>query len=53
MSWLAQIVRTIFCIWPDRHRQRRALREMDNDQLHDLGITRTEAIQESRKPFWQ
>lgn len=31
MSWLARITRMIFCIWPERHRQRRALRYMDPD----------------------
>lgn len=53
MSWLAQIARMIFCIWPDRHRQRRALREMDDDRLDDLGISRSAAMREGRKPFWR
>ncbi|WP_336866938.1 DUF1127 domain-containing protein [Sphingomonas sanguinis] len=53
MSWLTRIARMIFCIWPERHRQRRALRYMDADQLDDLGITRSTAMRESRKPFWQ
>jgi uncharacterized protein YjiS (DUF1127 family) len=53
MSWLARMVVTIFRIWPDRWHQRRDLREMDNDQLHDLGISRREAMREGRKPFWQ
>jgi uncharacterized protein YjiS (DUF1127 family) len=53
MSWLAHMVRVIFCHWPDRHHQRRALREMDDDQLRDLGVSRSEAMKESRKPFWR
>lgn len=53
VPWLAWAVRTIFRVWPDRHRQRRALRELDSDRLHDLGISRSEAMRESRKPFWR
>lgn len=53
MAWFAQIARMIFCIWPDRHRQRRALREMVDDQLYDIGISRSAAMQEGRKLFWR
>lgn len=53
MTWFAQIARMIFCICPDRHRQRRTLREMDDDQLYDFGISRNAAMQEGRKPFWR
>ncbi len=53
MARLAQIACLIFFIWPDRRRQRRALRNMDKEQLHDLGINRSEAMRESRKPFWR
>ncbi|MDH4990640.1 DUF1127 domain-containing protein [Aquamicrobium lusatiense] len=53
MSWLAHMVVTIFRIWPDRWKQRRDLREMDDDRLHDLGIGRSEAKREGEKPFWQ
>lgn len=53
MSWLIHVGRMIFCIWPDRHRQRRALKEMDEDQLLDLGISRRDAMREGQKPFWR
>ncbi|WLS04161.1 DUF1127 domain-containing protein [Shinella oryzae] len=53
MSWLASILVTIFRIWPDRWHQRRDLREMDIDQLRDLGISNREAMREGRKLFWQ
>lgn len=53
MSYFLHMVRMIFCIWPDRHHQRRALREMDDDQLRDLGISRRSALREGRKPFWR
>jgi uncharacterized protein YjiS (DUF1127 family) len=47
------MVGMIFRIWPDRWKQRRDLREMDEDRLHDLGISRSEAKREGEKPFWQ
>lgn len=53
MSWLAHMVAMIFHIWPDRRKQRRDLREMDDDRLHDLGISRSEAKREGEKRFWQ
>lgn len=33
-------------------RQRRALRELDDEALNDIGITRAEAEQEATRPFW-
>lgn len=53
MAWLARMVVMLFRIWPDRWHQRRDLREMDNEQLFDLGLTRREAMREGRKPFWR
>ena len=38
--------------WQNRADQRRNLREMEDRLLADMGITRADAIQESRKPFW-
>ena len=34
------------------YRQRRALANMDDDRLKDLGITREDAEVESRRPIW-
>nr|WP_245398735.1 DUF1127 domain-containing protein [Oceaniglobus trochenteri] len=34
------------------HGQRRQLRQMDDAQLRDLGLTRAEAERESRRPAW-
>ena len=53
MSRLVHIIGTIFRIWPDRWRQRLDLRDMDDHRLRDIGITRHEAMRESRKPFWR
>ena len=33
-------------------RQRRALRELDDRQLADIGITREQALREANKLFW-
>jgi uncharacterized protein YjiS (DUF1127 family) len=36
-----------------RQRQRRALLELDDHLLNDIGVSRGEAIAEGRKPFWR
>lgn len=36
-----------------RRRQRRALLELEDYLLDDLGLTRQQAEQEARKPFWK
>jgi uncharacterized protein YjiS (DUF1127 family) len=33
-------------------RQRRTLRELDDRQLDDIGITREQALREANKLFW-
>lgn len=33
-------------------RQRRALQQLDDHLLHDVGLTRDQAREESRKPVW-
>jgi uncharacterized protein YjiS (DUF1127 family) len=38
--------------WMQRRRQRLMLRTMSDHMLHDIGITRSDAYEESRKPFW-
>jgi uncharacterized protein YjiS (DUF1127 family) len=37
----------------ERSAQRRALAELDDDCLRDIGRTRAEAQAEAGKPFWQ
>jgi uncharacterized protein YjiS (DUF1127 family) len=39
--------------WIERSRQRRALSELDDERLDDIGVTRTEAEREFAKPFWR
>lgn len=53
MFYFLRIFRRTLRTWMDRQYQRRALREMDEDQLHDLGISRSEAMREAAKSFWQ
>ncbi len=52
-SRVAQTVRLVLCIWPERHQQRAELRELEPDQLLDIGISRSDAMREARKPFWR
>ncbi len=37
----------------DRQRQRRALLDLDERLLNDIGKSRREALVEARKPFWK
>jgi len=38
--------------WADRARQRRALADLDDRLLKDVGISREQAESEVQKPFW-
>ena len=40
-------------LWSERYKQRRILAELPDELLRDVGISRTEAILESKKSFWQ
>ena len=37
----------------ERRRQRKALLELDDRMLVDIGITKSQAIDEGKKPFWK
>jgi uncharacterized protein YjiS (DUF1127 family) len=39
--------------WIGRVRQRRALAELDDKMLQDIGITRYDVARECGKPFWR
>ena len=39
--------------WAERRRQRRALLELNDHLLKDIGIGRGEAYREGSKPFWR
>ena len=48
-----QIAMAWICVWAERSRQRRALRELDDRLLDDIGLTREQAQNEASKFFWQ
>lgn len=39
--------------WIERSSQRRALRQLDDHLLRDLGVSRGAALHEAEKPFWR
>jgi len=43
----------LFVEWRQRARSRRDLMVLDDRELWDIGLTRTEADQEANKPFWE
>lgn len=50
---VCRVIRTVFHVWPDRYRQRIDLRNLEDFQLKDIGISRENALRESRKRFWR
>jgi uncharacterized protein YjiS (DUF1127 family) len=40
-------------LWRERARQRRALRQLDDYMLRDLGLTRLDVDREAARPFWE
>jgi uncharacterized protein YjiS (DUF1127 family) len=51
-SVVGHLLRTARATW-DRQRQRRALLDLEAHTLRDIGMTREEALNEARKPFWK
>ncbi|OOZ36349.1 hypothetical protein BOW51_07600 [Solemya velesiana gill symbiont] len=39
-------------IWVERYTQRKALMQLDDTMLKDIGISRAKAEAEANKPFW-
>ncbi|MFL5336549.1 MAG: DUF1127 domain-containing protein [Geminicoccaceae bacterium] len=39
--------------WSERRRQRRALLQLDDKLLKDIGLSYADAWQEGSKPFWR
>lgn len=44
---------TVVAVWSERLRSRRALRELDDDALKDIGLDQSAARKEALKPFWR
>lgn len=53
LTALPRILVDILLMWQERAFERRALREMDDRMLKDIGISATDADREGRKPFWR
>ena len=47
-----QVEETIH-VWRDRLRQRRELAQWTDRDMHDVGITRSDIVHETEKPFWR
>ena len=39
--------------WAERRRQRRALLQLSDHALKDIGLNRADAFEEGTKPFWR
>ena len=50
-SWTGSIA-SLLRRWLELSRQRRALAQLDERLLQDIGINRTDAVHESQRPFW-
>ena len=50
--WLVKAA-IIVTKWDMRRRTRKSLMNLDHDQLHDIGLTRSQAVEEAGKSFWQ
>ena len=48
-----KLLRVQLRVWQERSAGRRELRGLTDRDLRDIGVTRSEAEAEARKPFWQ
>ena len=44
---------SLLAAWQDRANQRDVLGSLDDRMLKDIGLSRADALQEARKPFWR
>ena len=51
-SFLSQVVETLH-VWRERYTQRRELSHWSDRELHDIGVSSSDAIYEASKPFWR
>lgn len=51
-KWLSRVVDTVLG-WMERERERRQLAALDHRLLRDIGLSRCDALEEARKPFWR
>ena len=50
---VAKNILNTLIIWKERAQQRRQLLSLDQRMLQDIGISRSEAVYESRKSVWE
>ena len=53
LSRVAITLALAIATWELRHKTRKHLSQLTSDQLHDIGLTQTNAESESAKPFWR
>lgn len=51
-QWPARLV-DLLLTWMERERERRQLAALDHHLLRDIGISRSDALEEAGKPFWR
>ena len=51
-SFLSQVAETLH-VWRERYTQRRELSHWSDRELHDIGVSSSDAIYEASKPFWR
>jgi len=49
---LHQVSETLH-LWWDRYERRRELAQWSDRDLHDIGVSRSDIIYETDKPFWR
>ncbi len=52
-GWFFTRILDQIAAWQDQARGRRELAQMSDALLHDIGISRRDAIKEASKPFWR
>lgn len=52
LAQLFVIAAVAVTVWDMRRRTRTALKRLDPHELRDIGLTRSQAIQEASKGFW-
>ena len=51
-GFLSQLGETLH-VWRERGRQRRELAKWTERDLHDVGLSRSDIVRETEKPFWR
>ena len=52
LGFWAQVEETVH-VWRERHRQRQELAQWTDRDLHDVGVSRSDIVNETEKPFWR